>query len=49
MGKLRSLKLVLGSALFAIAVYAILAAPGLLTDTASTAPAQQQRITAVRR
>lgn len=49
MRKLRSLKLVLGSALFAIALYAILAAPGLLTDTASTVSTHQQRIAAVRR
>ena len=48
MGKLRSLKVMLGGVLFATAVYAILAAPGLLTDTASTVPTHQ-RIAAVRR
>ncbi len=42
------LKLVLGSALFAVAIYALLAAPGLLTDAASTVPTHQQRIVAVR-
>ena len=41
MTAMRSLKLVLGSALLAMALYAILAAPGLLTDAASTVPAHQ--------
>ncbi len=44
-----SLKLVLGSALFAVAIYALLAAPGLLTNAASTVPVQTHRqIAAVR-
>ncbi len=43
------LKLVLGSALFAVAIYALLAAPGLLTDAASTVPVQtRQRVATMR-
>ena len=50
MTAMRSLKLVLGCALFAVAIYALLAAPGLLTDAASTVPVQtHQRVAAVRR
>ena len=44
-----SLKLVLRSALFAVAIYALMVAPGLLTDAASTVPVQTHRqVTAVR-
>ena len=42
-----SLKIVLGGVLVATAIYAILAAPGLLTDLASTVPEHQQ-VAAVR-
>ena len=35
------LKIMLGSVLVATAIYALLAAPGLLTDLASTVPARQ--------
>ena len=34
----QGLRIVLGGVLLAVAAYAILAAPGLLTDTASTVP-----------
>jgi len=44
---LKGLKLVLGSVMFAGVIYAILAAPGLLSDSASTVPAQH-RIVMVR-
>ena len=50
MTAMRGLKLMLGSALFAVAIYALLAAPGLLTDAASTMPAQaRQQVAVVRR
>jgi hypothetical protein len=39
---LRSLKIVLGSVMFAGVIYAIVAAPGFLSDSASTVPAQHQ-------
>ena len=43
----RHAKTALGALLLALALYAILAAPGLLTDTASTGPASRP-ISAVR-
>ncbi len=36
------LKLMMGAMLFATLVYAMLAVPGLISDTASTVPAQAQ-------
>jgi len=36
------LKLMMGAMLFATLAYAVLAAPGLISDTASTVPAQAQ-------
>ncbi len=46
MTAMKSLKLLLGSALLAVALYAILAAPGLLTDAASMVPAHQRVVAA---
>lgn len=39
---LNSLKVVVGSMMFAAAIYAILAAPGFLTDSASTVGEHKQ-------
>ena len=47
MATLKRLKLVLGSVLFAGVIYAILAAPGFLSDSASTVPMPHQ-VTMVR-
>ena len=42
MRTIKYLKVVLGSLLLAATVYVILAAPGFLTDAASTVPVHQQ-------
>ena len=43
MSKREMVKVVAGALLFATVVYAMLAAPGLLADTASTVPATTQQ------
>ena len=46
MKTMRALKSVLGSVLLAAILYAMLAAPGLLTDAASTVPASRAIVAA---
>lgn len=48
MRMMRSLKVVLGSVMFAAVIYAILVGPGLLTDEASTVPVLNRPIATVR-
>lgn len=49
MGKMTGLKVLLGGVMLAAAIYAVLAAPGLLTDAASTVPALSHQVATVRR
>jgi len=42
MGSRNALKLLMGAMLFATLAYALLAVPGLVSDTASTVPAATQ-------
>ena len=48
MKRMTGLKVLLGSVMLAAAIYAVLAAPGLLTDRASTVPALARQVAAVR-
>lgn len=48
MRTMKCLKIVLRGVLLAATLYAILAAPGLLTDEASTVPAPSRQIATVR-
>jgi len=48
MKKVSGLKVLLGSLMLAAAIYAVLSAPGLLTDGASTVPALTRQVATVR-
>ncbi len=48
MRKTRGLKVLLGGIMLAVAIYAVLAAPGLLTDEASTVSALTRQVATVR-
>ena len=48
MGKMTGLKVLMGGIMLAAAIYAVLAAPGLLTDEASTVPALTRQVATVR-
>ena len=48
MRRTTGLRILLGSVMLAAVIYAVLAAPGLLTDEASTVPAMPRQIATVR-
>ncbi len=48
MTKMTGLKMLLGGVMLAAAIYAVLAAPGLLTDEALTVPVLTRQIATVR-
>jgi hypothetical protein len=48
MGKMTGLKVLMGGIMLAAAIYAVLAAPGLLTDEASMVPALNHQVATVR-
>ena len=48
MKRMMGLRLLLGSVMLAAVIYAVLAAPGLLTDGASTVPALASQVATVR-
>ncbi len=48
MGTMRGLRVLLGGVMLAAVIYAVLAAPGLLTDEASTVPALNHQVATVR-
>ncbi len=48
MNALMGLKMLLGSVMLAAVIYAVLAAPGVLTDGASTVPTLTRQVATVR-
>ncbi len=48
MGKITGLKVLMGGIMLAAAIYAVLAAPGLLTDEASMVPVLNHQVATVR-
>ncbi len=48
MKRMTGLKVLLGSVMLAAVIYAVLSAPGLLTDEASTVPTLTRQVAAVR-